>query len=106
MESVERILCPARSGFQACHFHRAQTVPARPYPMLIRDTSKGLARVSAALGQQLGYSHTELASEPMLHWIHPEDAPQVREAVAARAGIVQGRHATRSGQWLALTLTV
>ncbi|QDV06933.1 Blue-light-activated protein [Planctomycetes bacterium Poly30] len=74
--------------------------------MLIRDSSSGLARASAALGQRLGYSNDELAREPLLHWIHPEDTPRARAALAAGSGIVQLRHATRSGSWLALTLTV
>ncbi len=78
----------------------------RPHQLLVRAAAAGFTRVCPDLGRELGYSTAELAAEPLLHWLHPDDRPHVQYVLDAGEGVLRARHSTRSGHWVPLTLTV
>ncbi len=64
-----------------------------------------LVRVSPSYAEAVGITSEELATEPLLHWIHPEDRDALASLLEARHGQVVARHKTRDA-WLQLYWTV
>ena len=76
------------------------------YQLLIRAVTAGFTRASPDLGQILGYSNEELGRKPLLDWLHSDDLVEFQDVLEAGEGTVQVRHATRSGGWFQLALTL
>ena len=74
-------------------------------PMFIRSLgADGFFRVNAAFCARVGFSNTELAEKPLLHWIDPGDHGVVREMLDSGQGCCRASHRTRDGGLLPLTI--
>ncbi|MCA8975501.1 MAG: response regulator [Planctomycetes bacterium] len=71
---------------------------------MVRTVEAGqLVRAGRDLGDRLGYTDAELARRPLVDWIHPADRSALAALMLEPGGTVCARHATRSGEWLAMT---
>ncbi len=72
-------------------------------PMIVRAAgSGGLVRVNAAFREKVGFSSAELAQEPFLHWIEPEQHALVRDTLEGRIDHCRVHHRARSGNAIPL----
>ena len=72
-------------------------------PMLLRATEPpGAPRVNPAFTEALGLDAVELATRPLLEWVHPEDRTELEQALADGVGEVRARHQTKAGEWQSL----
>jgi signal transduction histidine kinase len=70
-------------------------------PMIVRDAGVArLARVNRSFTERIGYETQELAREPLLSWIHPEDRARFQAALDKGCGDLTCAHRSRNGEWV------
>ena len=71
------------------------------YSILLREVgAKSRVRACDDLIRRIGYTADVLSSRPLAAWIHPDDRSAIDEVVSAGCGSAEGRHATKSGDWI------
>jgi signal transduction histidine kinase/ActR/RegA family two-component response regulator len=69
-------------------------------PTVIWNVGPGESlRANRHFTECVGFSHEELAREPFLDWIHPEDRASLEQQFQLGHGDVSARHRTGDGDW-------
>ncbi len=70
------------------------------HPMLLRSTVPGEPpRVNRAFTNEYGLSLDDLASSPLLEWVHPDDRSALQQILDSGEGEVLARHSTKQDEW-------
>ena len=76
-------------------------------PMIVRAAGEdGFIRVNAAFRAKVGFSDTELAEKPFLHWIDQGDHALLRATLEDGQGCCRASHRTRCGDLLPLEIQI
>lgn len=59
-----------------------------------------IVHVDRVLEEQLGLTSDEIAAQPLIDWIHPEDRAVIKEALDSGAGYAWARHRTKHHDWV------
>ncbi|NQX87515.1 MAG: response regulator [Halioglobus sp.] len=68
--------------------------------MILRTAEKcAPLRLSRSFNRDFGFSAEDLAQEPLMHWIHPDDQADLDSILEAGKGCVMAKHRTSKGEW-------